>query len=175
MASDTLVDRCKSGDPVAARSLYERYSCAMYNICLRMMNNVPDAEDMLQEAFYQVFRNIKSYRGEATIGAWIRRIVINKCLNEVKKRKIPLVEADNIEVIEEEPIDEKKHAYNVESIKKAIGQLSDGYRVVLTLYLFEGYSHKAIAEELSISVSTVKTQYMRAKMKVREVMMSDEL
>ncbi len=168
LASDTLVARCRSGDPVAARSLYERYAGAMYNICLRIMNNVPDAEDMLQEAFYQVFKNIKSYRGEATIGAWIRRIVINKCLNEIKRKTPHFIEADEVEVTEEEPVDEKKFSYTVDSIKRAISTLPDGYRIVLSLYLFDGLSHKEIAEQLEISVSTVKTQYMRAKQKVRE-------
>ncbi len=168
MASDTLVARCRSGDPVAARNLYEKYAGAMYNICLRIMNNVPDAEDMLQEAFYQVFKNIKSYRGEATIGAWIRRIVINKCLNEIKKKTPCFIETDQVEAIEEEPVDEKNFTYTVDSIKRAIGDLPDGYRVVLTLYLFDGLSHKEIAEQLDVSVSTVKTQYMRAKQKIRE-------
>lgn len=167
--SDTLAARCRRGDRAAARLLYERYADAMYNVCLRIMNNRTDAEDMLQEGFYQVFKNIESYRGEATIGAWIKRIVINRCLNEVKKKTRYFIEADDIELKEDDPIDENAFTYTVESIKKAIQRLPDGYRVVLTLYLFEDFSHKEIAEKLAVSVSTVKTQYMRAKQKVREM------
>lgn len=172
-ASESLVSDCRSGDVSSARQLYEQYSKAMYNICLRMMNNVQDAEDMLQESFYQVFKNIENYRGEATIGAWIKRIVINKCLNQLKKKNPVFVEADNLEFLEEEPLDEQNFTYTVENIKKAIEKLPDGYRIVLSLYLFENYSHKEIADQLNISLSTAKTQYMRAKKKVREMVVED--
>lgn len=166
---DSLVTRCQKGDMPAAKQLYEQYAKAMYNICLRMMNNVEDAEDMLQEAFYQVFKNIGSYRGESAIGAWIKSIVVNKCLNQLKKRRLLLVTTDAAEyAVEEDKTDEQAYIYTVEYVKKAIQYLPDGYRVVLTLYLFENYSHKQIAERLGISESTAKTQYMRAKQKIRE-------
>lgn len=163
-----LVTACKRGDRVAAGQLYKRYSKAMYNLCLRMLNNKQEAEDVLQDSFYQVFKNIGNFRGEATVGAWIKRIVVNRCLNHIKKKKPLLVEIDHIEFEEEEPVDERKYGYTVEKVKEAIESLPDGYRIVLTLYLFEGYSHKEIAKELNISLSTAKTQYMRAKRRVRE-------
>ncbi|MGH2643188.1 MAG: RNA polymerase sigma factor [Chitinophagaceae bacterium] len=166
---ESLVVRCQTGDMSAAKQLYEQYSKAMYNICLRMMNNAEDAEDMLQEAFYQVFKNIGSYRGESTIGSWIKRIVVNKCINQLKKKKIVLVAADNIEYAEEERMEEDAFKYTVENVKQAIKYLPDGYRTVLNLYLFENYSHKEIAERLGISESTAKTQYMRAKQRVRKI------
>ncbi len=166
-----LVAACKNGDRRAAGRLYERYSRAMYNVCLRMLNDRQEAEDVLQDSFYQVFKNINSFRGEATIGAWIRRIVVNSCLNHLKKMKKlrpRLAEVPHLEYEEEEPVDEKKYSYTVKKVKEAIRDLPDGYRVVLTLYLFEGYSHKEIAKRLDISLSTVKTQYMRAKKRVRD-------
>lgn len=166
----SLVSRCKNGDLAAAKQLYDRYSQAMYSICLRMMDNRQDAEDMLQEAFYQVFKSIGTYREEATIGAWIKSIVVNKCLNQLKKKKQKFEEAnDDLEFEEEKPMDEQQFSYTVQSIKQAIKNLPEGYRIVLSLYLFEGYSHKEIAHKLDISLSTVKTQYMRAKRKVREM------
>src|SRR5699024_12376272 len=119
ITSENLVHRCKNGDDEAARVLYDRYAHAMYNICLRMMNNVPDAEDMLQDAFYQIFKNLESYRGEATIGAWIRRIVINKCLNHLKKKKPRFLEFENREIVEKETFNEQKFAYTVKRIKSA--------------------------------------------------------
>lgn len=171
---DRLVARCRKGDPDARRQLYEHYSRAMYHVCLRLMNNVHDAEDMLQEAFYQVFKSLDGYRGEATIGAWIKSIVINKCLNQLKKRHQVTVSPDELEYKEEEGIDEEKFIYTVNKIKKAISELPDGYRVVLTLYLFENYSHRRIAETLGISESTAKTQYMRAKQRVKESVLRQE-
>ncbi len=168
-AIQSLITRCRNGEPGAARELYEKYAKAMYHICLRMMNNVHDAEDMLQEAFCQVFKNLDSFRGESTLGAWIKRIVVNKCLNQLK-RKVPLwvdAEAEQLEQAEEEPLDEHHYTYTVEKVKEAIRRLPDGYRVVLSLYLFDGYSHRQIADSLGITESTAKTQYLRAKRKVR--------
>lgn len=168
-AADSLVSRCQHGDREAFKQLYEQYAKAMYNICLRMMNNVHDAEDMLQEAFMQVFKSIDHFRGEATIGAWIKRIVINKCLNQLKKHMPNMIdEVDRLEYqADEEPVNEAEFALNVKKVKKAIEKLPDGYRVILSLYLFENYSHGEIAEKLGISESTAKTQYMRAKQKIR--------
>lgn len=166
--TESLVARCRKGDRIAFKHLYDQYSNAMFNICLRMMNNVHDAEDILQEAFFQVFKNLESFRGEATIGSWIRSIVVNKCLNELKKKKIRFTHTDDLEIETEEAVDEADFTYHVESVKQAIKTLPDGYRIVLNLYLFEDYSHRQIAEKLGISESTAKTQYMRAKQKVRE-------
>ena len=147
----------------------------MYNICLRMMRSSADAEDMLQESFFQVFKSIAGFREESTIGAWIKRIVVNKCLNQLKKKKWQFADVEAVEAEEEAPVDEEKFAYTVERIQAAIGQLADGYRVVFTLYMFEGYSHKQIAEQLDLSVSTVKTQYMRAKQKIRALVEAEAM
>lgn len=168
--TDSLVYRCQRGDREAFRQLYNEYSKAMYNVCLRMMNNTHDAEDMLQEAFILVFKNMESYRGEATLGAWIKRIVINKCLNQLKKSRPHFIQVDDMELKNEETtVNEEEFILSVNSIKEAIQKLPDGYRVVLSLYLFENYSHGEIAEKLGISQSTAKTQYMRAKQKIREL------
>ncbi|GAA4308746.1 sigma-70 family RNA polymerase sigma factor [Compostibacter hankyongensis] len=169
MDTRQLLERYRQGnDPLAARQLYEAYAGAMYNICLRMLNDVQLAEDTLQDAFYQVFKSLHTFRGESTLGAWIKSIVVNRCLNQLKKKKHFFMPVDEMELTEEEPVDEKAHAYTVARVQDAIRKLPDGYRVVLSLYLFEGYSHKAIAAELGISESTAKTQYLRAKAKVRQ-------
>lgn len=165
---DSLAARCRNGDRLAAKELYEQYAKAMYHICLRMMNNVQDAEDMLQEAFYLVFKNIGNFRGESTIGAWIKSIVVNKCLNHLKMKKLHFVEADEVETQEDDKLDEQQFILTVEKIKEAIKKLPDGYRIVFSLYMFDNYSHKEIAERLGISESTAKTQYMRAKQKIRD-------
>ncbi len=168
-APEILLEQCRRGDLRACRQLYEQYARAMFNICLRMLNNTSDAEDMLQEAFFQVFKSIGTYRGEASIGAWIKRIVINKCLNHLKKKKFYFEDIEQVEVGEEEKVDENAHELTVEKVREAIRRLPEGYRLVLTLYLFEDYSHKEIAQSLGISESTAKTQYMRAREKVRQM------
>lgn len=169
-AINSLVERCQQGDREAFRQLYEQYSRAMYNICLRMMNDVHDAEDILQEAFIQVYKSISQFRGEASIGSWIKRIVINKCLNQLKKNMPHFIQVDDMELNEEgSQVNEEEFTCTVENVKKAVSELPDGYRIVLSLYLFEDYSHREIAEKLNISESTAKTQYMRAKQKVREL------
>jgi RNA polymerase sigma-70 factor (ECF subfamily) len=167
--TDHLVSRCKKGDVHAFRELYNAYSAAMYNICLRMTGNSADAEDTLQEAFMQVFKHIERLENAGSVTAWIKRIVVNHCLSHLRKKKVYFEEVDNIDVEEETFVDEDKFAWTVAAIKEAIHVLPHGYRTVLNLYIFEEYSHKEIAHMLDISESTVKTQYMRAKDKVRQI------
>ncbi|HEY8954674.1 sigma-70 family RNA polymerase sigma factor [Chitinophaga sp.] len=164
-----VVERCKKGDVRAFRELYEAYSAAMYNICLRMTNNVNDAEDTLQEAFIQVYKSINKLEQTASISAWIKRIVVNHCLNTLRKKKVYFEEVEEVEVMAEEGIDEAQFTWTVAAVKSAIHGLPQGYRTVLNLYLFEEYSHREIAEMLGITESTAKTQYMRAKEKVRQI------
>jgi RNA polymerase sigma-70 factor (ECF subfamily) len=168
--TEYLVARCKKGDVHAFRELYNAYSAAMYNICLRMTGNKTDAEDTLQEAFMQVFKNIERLENAGSVTAWIKRIVVNHCLSYLRKKTVYFEEVENIEINEDEGrVDEEHFAWTVSAIKEAIHVLPNGYRTVLNLYIFEEYSHKEIASMLDISESTVKTQYMRAKDKVRQI------
>ena len=144
----------------------------MYNICLRMTRNEADAEDLLQNAFIDVFTKIDSFRYESTIGAWIKRIVVNTCINFLKKRRLDVRSWDD-RIPEpsggESYAEDKERALEVGKIKKAMEQLPDGYRVVFSLYLMEGYDHKEIAGILQISEATSKSQYSRAKSKIRQL------
>lgn len=167
-----LVDSCLSGRGSAQAKLYDRYSTAMYSICLRMLSRSEEAEDVLQESFVDVFSHLQTYRYESTLGAWIKRIVVNRCINKLKSRRIQWVEWNN-----QEPEPEPDHYYDfdeedlrVVKIKKAVSLLPDGYRTVLTLYLFEGYDHQEIGEILNISEETSKSQYSRARVKLKELM-----
>ncbi len=165
-----IISKAQKGNPKAQKQLYELYAKAMFNICYRMMNNIPEAEDMLQEAFCEAFKKLDSFRYESTFGAWIKRIVINKCINEIKRRKIELEYGDQYSQIdiEDETIQDNCEP-DIEKIKKAMGLLPDGYRVVFSLYLIEGYDHQEIAEILNISESTSKSQLARAKKKLIEI------
>jgi RNA polymerase sigma-70 factor (ECF subfamily) len=166
---DELVERCKQRDARSYGELYQKYSKAMYNTSLRIVNNTGDAEDVLQEAFTDAFSSIATFQYKSTFGAWLKKIVINKSINHLRKKKMDLVDMEKTNVghlPEEDSLDEKDIQLKVDEIKRAVKLLPNGYRTVLSLYLFEGYDHEEIAEILRVSHATVRTQYMRAKQKL---------
>ena len=166
---DDLIARCKAGDREAHYQLYKLYSRAMYNVCYRVTGNAGDAEDALQEAFISAFRNMERYRHDATFGAWLRKIAVNKSINILNRRRHEWLPGDeDWDVAEEETAQPYKEELTIERVKKAIEQLPDGYRSVLSLYLIEGYDHQEIAGIMGISESTSKSQLNRAKTKLRE-------
>ena len=166
---DDLIDRCKAGDRDAHYRLYSMYSRQMFNVACRITGREEDAEDALQEAFVSAFKNLGSYRAEATFGAWLKRIVINKSINILKKKRHELIpESESWDVAQEEETVAYREGLTVERVKKAIGELPDGYRTVLSLYLLEGYDHQEIAAIMNITESTSKSQFNRAKTKLRE-------
>lgn len=134
-----------------------------------MVKNTAEAEDILQQSFMDAFTHINSYNGTATPGAWLKRIVINNCINHLKRNKLQLVEMQDNHSKVAEPEVEDVHL-NVELIHRAINALPDGYRVVLSLYLLEGYDHSEIGEILGVSESTSKSQYHRAKKKLKTIL-----
>jgi len=170
---DELVDRCKRGEAMAFKELYLRYVKAMYNTCLRILNNASEAEDVLQESFSEAFRNIHSFEYRSGFGSWIKQICINRSINQLKKRKVTWVDielATHSEIVHVVEPDEHDIQFRVEKVKQAIQQLPDGYRAVLSLYLLEGYDHEEIAEILQVSGSTSRTQYIRAKQKLLQLL-----
>jgi RNA polymerase sigma factor (sigma-70 family) len=166
---DELVERCRQGDRRSYGELYHKYSKAKYNASLRIVNHTADAEDVLQESFVDAFAAIESFGYKSTFGAWLKRIVINKSINTLRKRKLDIIDIEKtsaVHLADEDPFDEEGLNLKVEDIKKAVKDLPNGYRTVLTLHLFEGYDQEEIAEILQISHATVRTQYMRAKQKL---------
>ncbi len=140
------------------------------------MNNREEAEDMLQDSFTQAFLKIDSYRYESNFGAWLKRIVINTCINAMNKRKVDLMYCE--EIYEHQLADEAAQAeleYTVENVTRAMEQLPEGGRMIFSLYLLEGYDHVEIAQILGISESTSKSQYMRARKRVAEIMREQKL
>jgi len=137
-----------------------------------MMNNAEEAKDMLQESFVDAFRRLESFRFESTFGAWLKKIVINKCINALEKRKVVWIDEeisdDQLSSTETESVDEEELQLSVERVKIAMNQLPEGARVIFSLYLLEGYDHTEISEILHISESTSKTQFMRARQMVKE-------
>ena len=170
-----LVEACKAGNRKAYNELYDSYSNAMYNICCRMMNNAEEAQDILQESFVDAFRRIETFRFESTFGAWLKKIVINKCSNALEKRKVTWADeeiSDEYAENDNENIDEEELRLSVERVKKAMNRLPEGARVIFSLYLLEGYDHTEISEILHISESTSKTQFMRARQLVKEILLT---
>jgi len=170
---DSLIDECRRGSRRAQFRLYELYSKAMLNTAYRITGNREEAEDMLQEAFTDCFRNIGSFRTDSTFGAWLKSIVINRCISRLRKREAELVYIDDYsphEIREEEP--EEVNWPDPAVIAKAVERLPDGYRVVFSLYLLEGYDHTEISQILGISESTSKTQYSRAKEKLKKTLLT---
>lgn len=148
------------------------YSKGMYNICLRMLNNSMEAEDVLQESFMDVYRKLHTYKFESTPGAWIKRIVVNNCINKLRKNKLHIEEIEEGRYVADVILEKEDYKYEVKQIKKAMSALPDGYRAIFSLYAMEGYDHQEIGQIMNISESTSKSQYSRAKKKIRELMSS---
>lgn len=174
---DELVAKCKRGDVQSYETLYRQYAKAMFNTSLRIVNNTFDAEDVLQESFASAFQHLDRFDYSSSFGAWLKRIVVNNSINVLRRRKLALIdipESPANEIEEAEMPDEENIRLKVEEIKKAMSLLPNGYRSVLSLFLFEGYDYEEIGEILNISASTVRTQYHRAKQKLLHTLKQDQ-
>ncbi|MDM8161793.1 sigma-70 family RNA polymerase sigma factor [Labilibaculum sp. K2S] len=172
-----LIELCGKNDPKAQFKIYKLYYKAMYNSSLRIVKDAVEAEDIMQEAFLAAFRNIKKYKGEVSFGAWLKRIVVNRSLDCIKKKKLELFPIDN----ELYKLSEKEDNYNIEYseeqitiLKKGIDLLPTGYRIILNLYLIEGYDHEEIGSILNITSSTSRSQFLRAKKKLIQIISEKE-
>lgn len=171
-ADETLIGRCLRGEMPAYRELYEQYSKAMFNTCMRLLNDRSEAEDVLQESFVEAFKNLSRFEYRTSFGGWLKQICVNRCINQLKKRKLVFVdiERSGTDSADKTPIDEDEIELQVATVKKAIAMLPDGYRTVLNLYLMEGYDHEEISEILNVAESTTRTQYIRAKQKLLQIL-----
>ncbi len=162
-----LIEECRKGDRKAQFEVYRLYYKAMYNTSLRIVGLSDEAEDIMQESFLKAFENLEHYRGEVSFGAWLKKIVVNRSLDSLKKKKLVTRDIDGLE---DELADtgeiQVNEDFSPEEITEEIRKLPDGYRIVLTLYLLEGYDHDEISEILEISPSTSRSQYARAKKKL---------
>ena len=165
-----LIQKSQEGDRKAQHELYNLYVEAMYNICRRMMGNDEDAKDALQDAFIQAFSKLGTLQNVDSFPGWLKRIVINRCLNQLKKTR-ELQMLSNVETAslpDDHEIDDTLE-WKVNRVRNAIDRISEGCRTVLNLYVFEGYNHQEIAQILSITESASKAQYSKAKSKIREL------
>lgn len=166
-----LVEACKKGDRTAQFRIYNLYSRAMYNLSIRMLGDKATAEDALQEAFVNAFKNIHRFEGRSSFGAWLKRIVVNKCLSILQKRKMFFESIDERVMEIEQEKEEETYIWSEippAKVHQEIKKLPEGCRVIFNLYQLEGYDHQEIGEILGVSVSTSKSQYHRAKKLLRE-------
>jgi RNA polymerase sigma factor (sigma-70 family) len=165
-----LIAESIKGSNKARYQLYQLYSKAMFNVCYRIMNNREEAEDILQEAFILAFQKLDTFRNESGFGTWLKTITIRTCINALNKRKLELRYIDDLQPFESVEEETEEALYTTQNILEAMNQLAEGGRLVFSLYLLEGYDHGEIAQILNISESTSKSQYMRAKRRVYEIM-----
>jgi len=169
-----IIELCKAGNSKAQHELYILYARGMFNICYRMMNNKEEAEDLLQESFAEAFHRLDSFRFESSFGAWLKRITINKCINTLKKKRAQLIAMEDLPELPETESEQEIPGLTVEKVQRALEKLPEGYRVIFSLYLLEGYDHAEISGIMGITEATSKSQYSRAKQRIKEIILNQQ-
>jgi RNA polymerase sigma factor (sigma-70 family) len=168
---EDLIRGCQVNDRKAQFQVYKLYYKAMFNTAIRIVNDSARAEDIMQEAFLEAFRQIETYRGESSFGTWLKKIVINKSIDEIRKAK-DVISIDEIDIEVADQNDDEDYiqvlSTRIEKIRKAIHALPESYRIILSLYLLEGYDHEEISQVLDISYNLSRTRYSRARKKLLE-------
>lgn len=169
-----LLDRCKRGDQKAQMQIYKLYYKAMYNTCLYIVGSTEEAEDIMQESFLKAFRLLPGLELESGFGGWLKKIVVNKSLDAVRKRKIHFEEVDELrdDRIDDSNYEEEESSISEKliRIRQAMAELPEKYRTVLSLSLLEGYDHDEISSLLGITASTSRAQLSRGKQKLLAIL-----
>lgn len=166
--NQNIIKGCKAGNRKSQMRLYDDYCSAMYNIACRYLPNNEDAKDAMQDGFIKAFANIDKYKPTFTIGSWLKRIVINQCLDVLKKRKLHFEEITDAEIFIENETDwHFEPQITKGEIIEAIAELPQKYRLVIQLYLIEGYDHEEVSQILDIPIKTSRTHLRRGKEKLK--------
>ena len=168
MDLNQAIKAAQKGNPVAQRYLYEKYKVQLFTLCLRYSRDRSEAEDMLQEGFIHIFKNLYQYTGKGNIGGWMRRVMVTMALQYLRKWKKDWLHEDSQDY--ENAFYSSDNIFQklgLEELTKLIQALPKGYKIVFNLYVIEGYSHKEIAELLGISENTSKSQLFKAKAALR--------
>jgi len=176
MNLDQAIQTAKKGNPVAQRYLYDTYKVPLFTVCLRYSRDRSEAEDILQEGFIKIFKDLNQYAGKGAIGAWMRKVMVNTALQYIRKWKKDWQHEDSQDyqnAFQNNAVVFQK--LGLEELTKLIQKLPQGYKIVFNLYIIEGYSHKEIANILGISESTSKTQLFKAKAALRQQVAKMEL
>ena len=170
MSDEQLIEACLQGKEIACQQLFERFSPVMMGVCLRYAVDEDEAQDMLQESFIKIFKKMKSFDAKGSFEGWIRRTVVNTCLDHLRKHKKQKLNVDISEVTSTESgVDEMVTSdLAAQELLKLVQKLPTGYRTVFNMFAIEGYSHREIGEELGISENTSKSQFRKAKLQLQE-------
>lgn len=166
ISEQILIDGVKAAKPSHQKALYEQYASQMFRVCLRYASDHEEAEDMLQDGFIKVFRDIAQFRSEGPLGAWIRKIMVNTALSHLRKKKDHILHVPDITTLATNYHVEGPSMESQMDAEKLLGYLQhlpQGYRTIFNLYALEGYTHEEIAEKLQISVGTSKSQLFKAR------------
>lgn len=170
-ALDDLINECKSGKRKAQSLLYKKYAPSLLGLCIRYSKSKDEAEDILQEGFIKIFNKISSLEKTSSLEPWMKRIMVNTAINAYHKNLKHYYSQDidevQIEDSQEEVVEYMPHI-SPDMVLKSVQELPEGYRMVLNMYVFEGFSHKEIAEELGVSINTSKTQLLKARKKLKQ-------
>lgn len=167
-----LLEACVQGDRLAQKRLYDHFKGKMYALCLRYANSREEAQDLLQEGFINVFRDLHQFKELGSLEGWIRRVILHTALRHIKRQK-NLITGDDLDAKAHMLVAEEDEPPNEEMIKKLLyfmHQMPTGFRTVLNLYVLEGFTHAEIATELGISVGTSKSQLNRAKKYLKDML-----
>ena len=164
-----LVRACIKGNPRAQKALFDKYAQKMFSVCLRYMRKTEEAEDALQDSFIKIFCKLPNFKYEGVLEGWIRRIVVNSCLDQIRKNSKFLndVQAEEVEY----KLDQNSFIVEnlmAQDLMNLIQKMPDGYRLVFNMFAIEGFSHQEISEHLGITESTSKSQYLRARAYLRD-------
>ena len=162
MTENELILKCKQQDAGAQGQLYQKYNGVLFSICLRYSPNYEEAQDNLQDAFLTIFKKIEQFKGKGSFEGWLKRVTVNTVLQKYRKKRIfetiedDLLEDSSVEVVEDNNIP-------LDALLRMIQELPDQYRLVFSMYVLDGYTHREIAEMLGISDGTSKSNLARAR------------
>lgn len=167
-----IIKKCKAYDKKAQKELYDVYSPVLFGICVRYSNSKADAEDILQEGFIKVFTKINDYSGKGSFEGWMKRVVVNTAISHYHKNKKhkEVYDIDEIKETDVEGLSFDSADFTKDELFSVINKLPEGYKIVFNLYAIEGFKHKEIAIKLNISENTSKSQYSRAKEKLKTML-----
>lgn len=168
---DDIIRGCRKGERKAQQALYERYKPMLFSICLRYASGWHEAEDWLQDGLVRIFTNLYLYQPTGAFGGWLRRVMVNSALEQLRKRKRAFSTVEIGEVADTFEADEQLFTkYREEALVQMLQRLPEGYRAVFNLYVMEEYSHQEIGTMLGIAESASRSQLSRAKAMLRKML-----
>lgn len=176
-----LIKGCLEGDRKAQQAVYKLLYGKMKVVCMRYTRDTDQALDVLQEGFIKVFQNMERYSGAGSFEGWVRRIMVNLSIDRFRKQKNDLlllngsmsIEDYEDQVEDEADVESEDYDFTPEQILEAMQQLSPAYKTVFNLYVFENYTHQDIAEALSISIGTSKSNFAKAKRNMKKILLKN--